>query len=146
MYMVELLYNTLFYLNNPDISIVYVLDGSEHELEYQTYFNEMDSIEFIDTNSYGGMQLIEFSFSVYGLFFSPYYYIEELNTIKEVDLRVLSFGKPEDLDVIKSYNLESYDKKKEICSETCQVNQDTYLIDEETCISKNENKPVEDIL
>ena len=72
------------------------------------------------------------------MFFSPYYYIEKLNIIKEVDLRVFSFNKEINLDVLNTYNMENIiDLENLICSETCQVNQDTHLIDEDTCKSLN---------
>jgi hypothetical protein len=136
--LVELMYNTNFYDVNPYIDVTYSLNGEPFEVTYQTFFNEIDSIDYINISSYGSMNLIEFNFSVYGVFFSPYYYLENLNTIKEVDLRVFAYNKEVDLDILNTYNLKQYDFEQLVCSETCQVNEDTHLIDEETCKSLNE--------
>ena len=136
--MIELIYNIKFFDVNPPISITYSINGEPIEIVYNTFFNEIDSIDYIDITSYGSISLIEFSFSIYGMFFSPYYYIEKLNIIKEVDLRVFSFNKEINLDVLNTYNMENIiDLENLICSETCQVNQDTHLIDEDTCKSLN---------
>ena len=135
--MVEILYNTNFFDVNPPIKVTYLIDGEKLIIDYQTFFNEISSIDFIDTNSYGSMRLIEFDFSVYGLFFSPFYYIENLDIIEEIDLRVFGFEKQEDIDEIRGYTLNNYNKNKLICSETCQVDK-SHLINEDTCKSLNQ--------
>jgi len=139
-YLTEILYNTQFLDVNPPIKIVYLLDGEEYPLDYQTHFDKLSSIEFLGIENYGSMRIIEFEFSVYGIFFSPFYYVEKLNTIKEIDLKVFGFQKQEDINKIKDYTLNNYNKNKLICSETCQVNEDIKQINENTCESLNSKK------
>ena len=43
------------------------------------------------------------------------------------------------INIIKTYNLENYPLEQLICSETCQVDQNTHLIDEKTCKSLNQD-------
>jgi hypothetical protein len=137
--MVELIYNSKFFDVNPPIKITYSLDGEPLDIDYNTFFNEIDNIEYIDISSYGAISLIEFTFSIYGIFFSPFYTLEKLNTIKEIDLRVFALEKELDVNIIKTYNLENYPLEQLICSETCQVDQNTHLIDEKTCKSLNQD-------
>jgi hypothetical protein len=137
--LIELIYNTKFFDVNPPIKITYSINGEPLSLDYITFFNEIDSIDYIDISSYGAINLIEFAFSVYGIFFSPFYILEKLNTIKEIDLRVFAIEKEVDVNIINTYNLENYPLEKLICSETCQVNQKTHLIDENTCQSLNQD-------
>ena len=137
-YMIELLYNTEFLDVNPPIKVTYSLDGEPLELDYNTYFNEIESIDYINIQNYGSMRLIEFSFSVYGIFFSPYYYLDNTNTIEEINLRVFSFNKEVDLNILKDYaegdksikdeqNLNNY--KQLVCSQDCKVENEKINID-----------------
>jgi len=139
-YLFELLYNTIFYDVNPPILVTYLLDGEPLEIDYNTYFEPIDSIDFINVQSYGGIQLIEFTFSVYGVFFSPFYYLDNTNTIEEIDLRVFAFNKESDITILTSYNLNNYNKDQLVCSETCKIDEKTHLIDEEMCESLHEKE------
>ena len=138
--LIEILYNTKFLDVNPPIEIKYSIDGTSYPLDYQTFFNPISSLDYLGIENYGSMRIIEFEFSVYGLFFSPFYFSEKLNTIKEVDLRVFNF-KNELTDIDMEYKLNEYNlnninlNRNLICSETCEVNQ---KIEEDTCESLNE--------
>jgi len=137
-HLLEMIYNIDF-VKNKTIDITYVVDNEELEIPYQTNFSEIESLEFIDTDSYGGMMLISFNVEVSGLFFSPFYTVAK--TIKEVDLKVFTMDKSLNINEIENYNENTLS-----CERKCLVDdEDTKLIIEETCLSLNKDKEVDKI-
>jgi hypothetical protein len=131
-HLLELIYNIDF-VRNKSIEITYEIDNDEIEIPYQTKFSELESLDFIDVESYGGMMLISFNLDVSGLFFSPFYTLE--NTIEEVDLKVFVMDKSLNINDIENYNENTLS-----CEQDCLVDDVSRLIDEETCLSLNKDK------
>ena len=124
LYLLETAYAVDYTLSDIKIPLKYKIGDTIHEMIFSCQFNDIGSINFIDVDNMGGLRYINFDFTVKGLFFSPFYEVND-KIIKEVDLKVFALNKMLSIKEIENYNTNTL-----VCEEDCDV-EDMHIIDSE---------------